>query len=343
MGNGKKNSLTDWPDNLKDVIDWVLRINELDKSGDLKNAVEALEPNILQNTGLSEGSMQGLFNKVANGLKEFIGYGGDWNVTGNGIGLEYSAGGYSSSYKNATRWEGNTASDHRSRTCATILLYSFPLLYFGLTYLFWRCSGNNGWQEQTTSGDRKGIAINSFLSEMGYNSGLRTEVDGRKIAKLLGGENDSIQDFKTLYSSVTYDYPQFLEQLKQKGITTPKPIDVPLYKLYSASHAYLQYKVGPSAIMELPQTKSDIAKTLKGYSEAVKKLDSGNAQKLSEAYLTLLEQIKSVFDEDPPASSSVGAAAGGVLGTAALGTAAALATNVGGITTTLKSLIPIFK
>ncbi|GIX63321.1 variant erythrocyte surface antigen-1 family protein [Babesia caballi] len=339
MGEQKKSSLNEWPEDLKDVVDWVLRISFLNQGEKLKDAVEHLEPTILQSTGLSKGSMQGLFNKVASGLKAFIGYGGDWNITGKGIGLESTAGGYTSSYKTATTWEGNAASDPRAQTSATILLYSFPLLYYGLTFVYWMCT-RGGWQAEMVSGGHTSN-LYWFLMNMGYVDGIRTEVEGQKIAELLGSEIDDLQ------KASAGTYPQFLKRLEEnaKPNLPQNAYSYSLYALYAASHGYLTTKLPSLKNKELPQTQSDIANTLNGYSEAVKNMEPTGAKKLSTAYLTLLSKIKDVFNDDPPApnSSTGAAAAGGVLGTAALGTTAALATNVGGITTTLKNLIPIFK
>ncbi|GIX61870.1 variant erythrocyte surface antigen-1 family protein [Babesia caballi] len=354
MTTHQKNSLTEWPDDLKDVIDWFLRVGEIDKGGSgdsnklkLQNAVKALTDYGEASTVLKAENTGGPFSSVTEGLRVFIGYNtsGGRELDGSGIGLS-SYGGYASSYKDSAKWNGGwNASDSNSKTCAHILLASTPLPYYGLTYLFWRCSDNDGWQEQTTSGDSNGSQFYYFLLDMGYSSGLNS---GKKGSEVMNRVESEITDFKKVPATDSSSYPEFLKQLQETG----KPnlansaMNAPMYALYAASHAYLQSKLSSSKITELPQTKSDISKTLKGYSDAVEALNPGSSQKLPEAYLTLLAQIQSVNDEDPPAppSSSAAAAAGDVLGTAALGgTAAALATNVGGITTTLKNFIPLFK
>ncbi|GIX62284.1 variant erythrocyte surface antigen-1 family protein [Babesia caballi] len=346
MGVQKRN-LTDWPDNLKDVIDWFLRVggkdkgsNGDDKKSELQNAVAALTDYSKVKEGLGGGNVAGLFNAVGDGLQRFIGYdSGQRYMTDKGIGLS-SYGGYASSYKDSAKWDGGSSNP---TTYAHILLCSMPLLYFGITYLFWMCC--RGWKAQMISGGYGGSNLNAFLQDMNYDTGkLKSDVNGQKIATLLGSEDDSIMDLKTIYSSVTYIYPQFLEQLQLKA-TTASPINVPLYKLYSASHTYLNNKT-KSPIKDLPQTQADIANTLNGYSEAVTKLEPAGVKKLSEGYLTLLKQIQSVFNEDPPAppSSSGGSIAGSLLGTAAVGGAgAAVAFNVGGVTTALKGAIGLFK
>ncbi|GIX61094.1 variant erythrocyte surface antigen-1 family protein [Babesia caballi] len=73
--------LTDWPNNLKDVIDWFLRVGGKDqeskgndKKDELQNAVEALKGFSKGVDGIGTINVAGLFNKVANGLQSFIGY-----------------------------------------------------------------------------------------------------------------------------------------------------------------------------------------------------------------------------------------------------------------------------
>ncbi|GIX62839.1 T9SS type B sorting domain-containing protein [Babesia caballi] len=163
-----------------------------------------------------------------------------------------------------------------------------------------------------------------------------------------GLKDSAGRELQTVAASHFSSYPDFLKQLQENG--KPKlrgqAMQAPLYALYAASHAYLATKLPSLKNEEPPQTKNEIAKTFNGYGEAVTKLEPTGAKKLSVAYNTLLQQIQPVFNDDPPAppSSSGAAAAGGVLGTAAIGgTAAALATNVDNVTTSLKSFIPIFK
>ncbi|GIX61271.1 variant erythrocyte surface antigen-1 family protein [Babesia caballi] len=349
---GEKEKLTDWPDNLKDIIDWFLRVAEMDEGGtglgnqtELPAAVKALGDYESIKEVLDPDSIAGTFGYVAEGLRVFIGYdrNGMRELDGSGIGLD-TIPMYASSYKTEATWNnGWKANDSNSQTCAHILLCSMPLLYYGLTFVYWMCT-KGGWREEILGGGDSGSDLHHYLLAMSYSDNkIKSSNKGHDVMRRVESE---IDDLQTVAASHFSSYPQFLEQLKQKGTTTPKPIKVPLYKLFAAASKYLQSKVKPSKIMELPQTKSEIAKALKGYSEAIKILNPSNAQKLSTAYNTLLSKIKDVFHPDSPAppSSSAAAAAGGVLGTAALGgTAAALATNVGGITTTLTNFIPIFK
>ncbi|GIX61342.1 variant erythrocyte surface antigen-1 family protein [Babesia caballi] len=345
---GGKETLTEWPENLKEVIDWFLRVAEMDQNGDgfgkvneLQKAVEALHGFTQATSNLGKFNVEGLFKKVAEGLQQLIGYdrNGRHDIKGEGIGQDSTVGKYASSYGNQANWNEDSSN---LTTYAKIFLYSMPLLFYGITYTFWQCTRGN-WKNQTIPGDFHGAHFYTFLLDMGYNSDkLKNGCKGHDVMIKVGGVIDEL----STATASSYNYPKFLKQLEDNGKPNlPKrAYNHTLYALYAASHAYLTTKLPSLKIEELPQTQSEIAKTLNGYSEAVKFLDLSNAQKLSEAYLALLSQIKDVFNDDPPASSSVGATAGGVLGTAAVGgTAAALATNVGGITTTLTNLIPIFK
>ncbi|GIX64746.1 variant erythrocyte surface antigen-1 family protein [Babesia caballi] len=336
-----KIQLTEWPEDLKDVIDWMVRISFFGKSVKLKDAVEALESNILQSTGLSKGSMEGLFNKVASGLKEFIGYGGNHDLTGEGIGQNFGSS-YASSYSGQAKWDGASwnAGEENANTAAKIFLYTMPLLYYGITYTFWQCTRGN-WKNQTIPGDVYGTHFYTFLLDMGFTDDkLKNNISGTSVMTKVGGVIDELQ------KASAGTYPQFLKKLEEnaKPNLPQNAYSYSLYALYFASHGYLTTKLPSLKNKELPQTQSDIEVTLKGYSKAVKKLEGSNTQQLSKAYLMLLAKIKEAFNQDPPPPpSSGGAASGGVLGTAVLGgTAAALATNVGGVTTTLKSFIPIF-
>ncbi|GIX64337.1 variant erythrocyte surface antigen-1 family protein [Babesia caballi] len=346
---GEKNSLTEWPENLKEVIDWFLRVGGKDKESqgddkksELQRAVEALPDYSKAKEGLGGGNVAGLFNEVGKGLQQFIGYSSLYELDGSGIALQYGSG-YTSSYSKQAKWNNGGGSNE---TYAEILLSSTPLLYYGLTFVYWMCI-RGGWREENFGGGSNGSDLHNFLSDLGYSTGLKSGATGQTIAKLLGTGYNAITDFTNVTVSDSPSYPDFLKKLQEHG--KPKlpnqAMSAPLYVLYAASTKYLQSKLSSSKIKDLPQTQSDISKTLKGYSEAVKALNPGSSQKLSDAYNTLLTQIQSQFNQDPPPppSSSAGAAAGGILGTAALGTTAALATNVGGITTTLKNFIPIFR
>ncbi|GIX61453.1 variant erythrocyte surface antigen-1 family protein [Babesia caballi] len=342
----QKSSFTDWPEDLRDVIDWFLRVGGKDKESQghdkkdkLKDAVKTLDGFDASSISLkSADNIQGLFNYVCSGLRAFIGYdiNGIDELDGKGIALKS---GYASSYNDSAQWSGDSSN---LTTYAKIFLYSMPLLFYGITYTFWQCTRGN-WKNQTIPGDFHGAHFYTFLLDMGYNSDkLKNGCKGHDVMIKVGGVIDEL----STATASSYNYPKFLKQLEDNGKPNlPKrAYNHTLYALYAASHAYLTTKLPSLQIEELPQTQSEIAKTLNGYSEAVKKLEGSNTQQLSKAYLALLSQIKDVFNDDPPASSSVGATAGGLLGTAAVGGAgAAVALNVGGVTTAVKGAIGIFK
>ncbi|GIX62729.1 variant erythrocyte surface antigen-1 family protein [Babesia caballi] len=319
---GKKTKLTDWPEDLKDVIDWFLRVGGKDsvskgdnKSGELSSAVGKLQDYAVAKKILESSSVDGLFKAVTDGLQRFIGYdSGHYELDGKGIGLATGIGGYVSSYKDSAKWTWNTdwdASDSNSKTCAHILLGTMPLLYFGLTYLFWMCLKE--WNKQKLGGGSAND-IYWFMQKMGYNSGLRTEVEGQKIAELLVSEHDPITDFTKVTASDSPSYPDFLKKLHQQGAVASSVMDFPLYKLYAASHTYLKTKAKFS-IEELPQYKEDIDNMITVYSNAICNLNPESRGKLAEAYQTLLTKIKVAFPEapKPPQSSAAASAVGEVV------------------------------
>ncbi|GIX65948.1 variant erythrocyte surface antigen-1 family protein [Babesia caballi] len=273
---GKKTKLTDWPDNLKDVIDWFLRVGGKDKESlgddkkfELPKAVNALGDYGEAKNVLESGSIAGNFGYVADGLRVFIGYNksGSQELKGDGVGLS-SHGGYASSYKDSAKWDGGSSNP---TTYAHILLGSFPLLYYGLTHLLWRCT-NGGWQNQILQGDGQGTDLSYFMNYMGYNiSQLKSDVNGTQIATLLVTDSDSITDLKNFCNSAsTMTYPDFLQKLHQKGTVAGSVMNAPLYKLYTDSHAYLTTNWKSHMLNDIPQTKAEIEATLTGYSEAVK-------------------------------------------------------------------------
>ncbi|GIX62830.1 variant erythrocyte surface antigen-1 family protein [Babesia caballi] len=355
---GKKSSLTDWPDNLKDVIDWFLRVGEMDQGGSgfgnqtkLPAAVKALVDYESIKEVLDPDSIAGTFGYVAEGLRVFIGYNpsGLHQLDGSGIGLD-TVGKYASSYGNQAQWNCASwnADSTEAKICASIFLGSMPILYFGLTYIYWKCTGNHGWQNQTLQGGPDGYNLSNYMSYMEYDTGtLSNTIRGQKIATLLGTGRYAIYDFKEVSASNSSTYPEFLKKLQEHG--QPKlpnsAANAPMYALYTAASKYLQSKVKFSKIMDLPRTKSDIANTLKGYREAVKALNPGSSQKLSTAYLTLLSKIKDVFNEAPPASPSSSGVApvAGTLTTLGLrgGAAAAYLFNLGGAKTLVTNLLRI--
>ncbi|GIX64515.1 variant erythrocyte surface antigen-1 family protein [Babesia caballi] len=202
----QKKSLTQPPQNLKEAIDWVLRVcgrdgvknddnaikglaeelrNLLDKdagtfairvngffgtarsglqSADRSTAREAfILKSYLNNitsygrtlndteldylkTALEKdfespgGQSGGPISQLAEGLKKFVGQ-------NSGIGCQDYVYFYNS---DNARWSSLTPSQRED--CALILLGIMPVLYFGLTYIYWWCEGTGGWSQHKIDG-----------------------------------------------------------------------------------------------------------------------------------------------------------------------------------------------
>ncbi|GIX64265.1 variant erythrocyte surface antigen-1 family protein [Babesia caballi] len=282
----EKTSLTDPPENLKEVIDWIVRISFLGYSDKLKNAVEHLEGFKDATRPLGTFSVEGLFNKVARTLNMFVGYGGNNQLDGQGIGQDSTVGKYTSSYKTATTWNNDwNASDSNSKTCAHILLCSMPLLYFGLTYIYWRCT-KGGWQAEMVSGGHTSN-LYWFLYAMGYDTNKLK--NGKKASEVMTKVQSELNELQN--ASASSSYPEFLHNLQENGKPNlpQNAYNYSLYALYAASHAYLTTKLTSPKNKALPQTQSEIAATLKGYREAVKSwkvLTRSSCRKLTSPCLT---------------------------------------------------------
>ncbi|GIX64772.1 fatty acid amide hydrolase 1 [Babesia caballi] len=185
---------------------------------------------------------------------------------------------------------------------------------------------------------------------MDFTTGQLSGLSGSAIATLLEDEPNGFDGLNKSYVMSTYldAYQNFLHKLEErhgKDKLITKPTTCPLYSLHLAAKAYLKSQYHEHQADERDPNLKEIKEKLKSFKRA-----RSHSHELSDEFVKFLNEINvtrpvtSRIGESSQLSSSAGAAAGGVLGTAALGgTAAALATNVGGITTTLKNFIPIFK
>ncbi|GIX64854.1 variant erythrocyte surface antigen-1 family protein [Babesia caballi] len=350
MGVDQKNSLTDWPDNLKDVIDWFLRVGGKDKEsqGDdkkdkLKDAVKSLNGFTTATNGLGTFHIEGLFDSVTKALQHLIGYGGTYQLEGKGIG---SVSGYTSSYSDQATWNGGwDAGSTDANKAASIFLGSMPMVYYFVTYLYFKFTvGRDGWSGESLTNSHSGLR--HFMLEMEFSSSqLNGNKSGSGIVELMTDFPYGFDGLK-IVGRTGNSYEDFLKKLEQKHGETKitKPIACPLYTLHRSAKAYLESKFKEPKANEDDENISTIKTKLESFKKAC-----NSAYDLEEEFDKFLKEINvtqsatSKNGDSSLQSSSAGAAVGGVLGTAALGAGAALATNVGGITTTLQSFIPLFK
>ncbi|GIX64822.1 variant erythrocyte surface antigen-1 family protein [Babesia caballi] len=283
-------SFTDWPEDLKDVIDWILRVGGKDKESqgddkesELQKAVEKLEGFTAATTHVGNFSVDGLFNYVAGALQHFIGYSinGNHALTGEGIGSNYGSSGYTSFYSNKAQWkEGWNADSTEANTVANIFLGSMPMVYCFVTYLYWKCqsSTRDGWSTQTLNTNTSGL--NSYMLQMGFTTDQLSGIKGSEIVTLMTGDYHSFDGLKSVSKSGN-SYPTFLKKLEQKHGETKitNAMQCPLYTLYRAAKAYLKYKFHQPKLEESDNNLEEIRKRLHEFTGASK-----SAYKLNEEY-----------------------------------------------------------
>ncbi|GIX61400.1 variant erythrocyte surface antigen-1 family protein [Babesia caballi] len=259
MTTGKP--LTTPPTNLKEAIDWVLRVSGGDGYGgsDVIELVEALKERDVINVDNLYNDLQSHINTLANALKNFIGYapsgtsGSDFKIDigGNGIikpGEIYSKTQpisenkiYTSAYKGSWFTDVNVGYPQNPTeteiTCARIFFTAIRLIYEGLTELYYNCKKE--WSSQSLSGSGHSDTLNQFMTTNGFSgTQLNTSMKGDIIA------SQSLQDFNEFTTAYTAagDNPSldvFRSQLEQNASTSPS--NYPLSTLYIlATYAYVQ-------------------------------------------------------------------------------------------------------
>ncbi|ORM40235.1 uncharacterized protein BXIN_2430 [Babesia sp. Xinjiang] len=256
-GTGQQHStLLCPPGNLKECIDWILRVTNKDngQNGDqngngakeLGEKVKALleKANEAAKKKLDEDKQ--VFNKVitqlngngtlitelAKKLATFIGY-NNGNLNGSGIGNKGNGSGggtkYTSVYSDKATWKKEQAA-----SCARIFLGTIPVIFSGLSYLYWQCHENGSrWSTHKITGtDTLGI----YFASCGYKSDdLKSDKKGSDIKTLL----DGFTEFNgTATSTVTDAYPVYIEKVLTNA--SNKPEQYPLSSLYIASQYYFQ-------------------------------------------------------------------------------------------------------
>ncbi|GIX63495.1 uncharacterized protein BcabD6B2_29300 [Babesia caballi] len=340
---GSDRSLTDPPNNLKEAIDWMVRISFLDKSRNLKNAVEKLENFTQATQGLGNFTVEGvegLFNYVAKALKTLIGYntGGGEALTGNGIGRKDHSP-YTSSYSDSAKWDGNlnTPGSEGAKKVALIFLCYVPILYLGVTYLFWQCSNTQshvGWKSLQLRSSSSALYL--FMSSMGFDMQALQDKSGSDIAKLMEDQLNGFDDFKNV-SKAEYSYSSFLQKLEQKhgrDKLNANAINSPLHSLYLASTAYVKYRFNGGEGVDA--TFVEIRGKLQTFKASFNS-DPDLKDEIDNFISTCMTTPRK--PEAPSQPSPAGPAAGGLVGVGALGAGVAYGLNLAHTVASLIRLI----
>ncbi|GIX65074.1 variant erythrocyte surface antigen-1 family protein [Babesia caballi] len=293
MASVQKKSLTTPPTNLKEAIDWVLKIkndnNAIDKLAEAleellkhdgsevalkvlekyrlvsKSVIEKLKP---QKSERHFAVPHVILNKLSEGLDPFpsgsqanirpedVVKVKEWvsSVDGNTLKqlIETFAGGLesfrknilqnpkNSAYQSDADWNNLTTSDKRD--CAAILLGIMPVVYIGLTYLYWQCEGTDGWSKQslTDSGSSSSQdSLKNFMVKLGFEAGkLNQSKKGSDIATHL--KSNCFNELTSRTNVSSNSYPEFLGKLQETALTSRSPSPShPLTSLYALSYYYI--------------------------------------------------------------------------------------------------------
>ncbi|GIX61156.1 variant erythrocyte surface antigen-1 family protein [Babesia caballi] len=167
-------------ENLENVRDYGSRVSE-EQLGKLKRWLI--------------GEPSGAITQLADGLKTFIGW-QSGQVGSNGIGKQSS---YKSPYnKSEATWNALKNKDTDKVNCALIFLGIAPMLFYGLTYLYWWCEGQDGWSGQNfTNGSS---TLSKFMTTIGFENKYLNDSQstGQKVAGVL---KTAFAEFHTEYEA----------------------------------------------------------------------------------------------------------------------------------------------
>ncbi|GIX62158.1 variant erythrocyte surface antigen-1 family protein [Babesia caballi] len=245
-----KKSLTEPPTNLKEAIDWVLRVSGGDHHGgfDADRLVKALvKPDDLNINGQNV-NIKTLIGTVGNGLSKFIGY----KYTGRGYKIEIDGDGivksgevkhnstpsaYTSAYTGSWYTHVSAGSPQnptdKEITCARIFFTAIKKIFEGLTALYYNCKAE--WKTENLGGSN----LKQFMEKNGFSgTEHNTDMTGNQIiTKALKDFNE----FTTAYNSVgeNASLDAFRSQLEQNASTSPS--QSPLSTLYIlATYVYVR-------------------------------------------------------------------------------------------------------
>ncbi|ORM39644.1 uncharacterized protein BXIN_0094 [Babesia sp. Xinjiang] len=286
-------SLTESPRNLKEAIDWILRLTGKDgsngkKTNDttiaslargLKTLLVNIQPQVHDSdtdvfqdvvNALDAESINGkkntvdysLIGSLSDGLAAFIGYknwGKDWEFEkGYGIGYKKvvtsvkpgsvvgisSASGVSASddeWEDASAYESAVINHVKGKThyCSKIFLGCIPLIFSGLSYLYWQCNtgrnkknGGDRWSGDYQKVNDSNTALGLYMVALGYlTTELNKDKNAEKVKTLLEEEFSEFSDLATQNkqgggndSAVGKPFSDFIREIKSD-------FDVPSYPL----------------------------------------------------------------------------------------------------------------
>ncbi|GIX66039.1 uncharacterized protein BcabD6B2_54750 [Babesia caballi] len=263
--------LTAPPKDLKEAIDWVLRVSGGDHNGGAgtDRLATALTASIYKTSDKQSNDVDkiltemkkdeqkikpnGPIKQLGDGLTKFIGYQSsgsrntsNYKITISGTGImtkgdihPNKSPVYTSAYTGSWYTHVSVGSPqnptYKEITCARIFFTAIEKIFEGLTELYYNCK--KGWSTQSLNGSTD--ALNQFMQNHGFmKPNLNTNKDGNGIAKLL---DSGLSEFTTAYSAAGHNpsLDAFRYQLEQNASTSPSKS--PLSALYIlATYVYVQ-------------------------------------------------------------------------------------------------------
>ncbi|GIX61899.1 variant erythrocyte surface antigen-1 family protein [Babesia caballi] len=237
--------LLDRPSNLKEAIDWILRVTGKDgQATGSQNGTQELASAVTKLLDDVESSSHDV-HKTLSDIKEALnGSGAKGIINALGEGLKKFRDGIKSNDEYVYQvLNSNSLTD--SINAAKIFFGCVPLCFYGLSYLYWRCSEQGGWKDMFPLGDYvKGYALSDFMKSAGYDpdTDLATHKSGAAIHGALTG-TQGFDEFKTASAnSFTTFLKNVNSSLMQESSSTPDTFQKhPLSALFLCSTSYFQH------------------------------------------------------------------------------------------------------
>ncbi|GIX62509.1 variant erythrocyte surface antigen-1 family protein [Babesia caballi] len=229
-------SLTDCPSNLKEAIDWILRVTGKDGgsggngSSGLATAVNALISTSGINIKPKITISKNLIESLATGLATFIGYSGNGQIGNGGIAVgkdgnpgeplnptDSGTRGYKLTYhRDQATWQNQVVGSQGQSTAAKIFLGCLPMIFSALSYLYWRCDikGNGEWRSMSLKGDSNGHDLKNFMIASGYKS---SEFKDRMYGDQIVERAMTQQNFNDLSEGITTAASTAKERATKEG------------------------------------------------------------------------------------------------------------------------------
>ncbi|GIX62563.1 variant erythrocyte surface antigen-1 family protein [Babesia caballi] len=200
--------LTDCPSNLKEAIDWILRVTGKDGQSGKTNAEQLADAvtQLLKDVESSSSELESTLEKIKVALKTQSNT-GIIDALGNGLnGFMTSIHddyGDSKSVYDKLNGQLNSVVKH----AGDIFISCIPMVFYGLGYLHWKCSGQWYGQKLTDNG-----ALRTFMTRCGFVAKNLSGYSGSNIATSALGE---FQEFQT--HAAEKSYAEFLQKLQREG------------------------------------------------------------------------------------------------------------------------------